>query len=113
VELSGFVIDSTSLTPWRGVGLDVVGLARWCLAFVDVYVKLLQPVVQAVDLVPWHQGKGLESSVSRGLCGMSLVGPFSTGPEPLDDIDEEQGFLKLSTIYKQSKSAKKHYFEHV
>ena len=57
----------------------------------DVYVELLQPVVQAVDLVPWHQGKGLESGVSRGLCGMSLVGPFSTGPEPLDDIDEEQG----------------------
>ena len=79
----------------------------------DVYVELLQPVVQAVDLVPWHQGKGLESGVSRGLGGMSLVGPFPTGPEPLDDIDEEQGFLKLSTIYKQSKSAKKHYFEHV
>ena len=57
----------------------------------DVYVELLQPVVQAVDLVPWHQGEGMESGVSRSLGGVSLVGPFSTAPEPLDDIDEEQG----------------------
>ena len=54
----------------------------------DVYVELLQPVVQAVDLVPWHLGEGMESGVSRGV---SLVGPFSTAPEPLDDIEEEQG----------------------
>ena len=91
LELSGFVGYLTSLASRWGVGLDVGGLPRWCLAFVDVYVKLLQPVAQAVDLVPWHQGKGMESGVSRGLGGMSLVGPFSTGPEPLDDIDEEQG----------------------
>ena len=91
LELSGFLGYLTSLASRWGVGLDVGGLPRWCLAFVDVYVKLLQPVAQAVDLVPWHQGKGMESGVSRGLGGMSLVGPFSTGPEPLDDIDEEQG----------------------
>ena len=92
VELSGFEWILPPLTSRRGVGLEVRGIPRWRLAlFVDVYVELLKPVVQVVDLFPWHQGEGMESGVSRGLGGVSLVGPFSTGPEPLDDIDEEQG----------------------
>ena len=92
VELSGFEWILPPLTSRRGVGLEVRGIPRWRLAlFVDVYVELLKPVVQVVDLFPWHQGEGMESGVSRGLGGVSLVGPFSTAPEPLDDIDEEQG----------------------
>ena len=59
--------------------------------FVHVDVKLYEPVVGPVDVVAGHQGLGVDPGVSGRFGIAFLVGPFSAGHEPSDDVNEKQG----------------------
>ena len=91
VELSGLVGRSTSLTPWWGVGLDVIEVARRRGLALVVQVNIGESVVEPVDVVAGHQGQGVDPGIPGRFGIAFLVSPFSAGHEPSDDVNEEQG----------------------